>query len=145
MDVAMMALVGAGASLSGSDVAAYTGVSAGASPAALVTLPLMRQSGGQASVASFNTYGEYQSCTFTVANKSEYWDAVDELVHLGDKVDHPFKLNILADQRLVGELWLTNKMEPVTMTVPLFNARSLTFWMEPGDSRSGQLDRKSVV
>ena len=138
MDVAMMALVGAGASLSGSDVAAYTGVSAGASSAALVTLPLMRQSGGQASVASFNTYGEYQSCTFTVANKSEYWDAVDELVHLGDKVDHPFKLNILADQRLVGELWLTNKMEPVTMTVPLFNARSLTFWMEPGDSRSGQ-------
>jgi hypothetical protein len=73
-----------------------------------------------------------------VANKSEYWDDVDMLMNLGERVDHPFKLNIFADHKLVGELWLTNKMEPVTMTVPLFNAQSLMFWLEPGPTRSGQ-------
>ena len=138
MDVAMMALVGAGSSLMSSDVAAYTGVTAGASPIALVALPLMSQSGGQASVVSFNTYGEYKSCTFTIANKSEYWDAMDQLLNMGERKDTPFKLNILADQRLVGELYLSNKMEPVTMTVPLLNASSITFWLEPRDCRSGQ-------
>ena len=138
MDVAMMALVGAGSSLMSSDVAAYTGVTAGASPIALVALPLMSQSGGQASVVSFNTYGEYKSCTFTISNKSEYWDAMDQLLNMGERKDTPFKLNILADQRLVGELYLSNKMEPVTMTVPLLNASSITFWLEPRDCRSGQ-------
>ena len=29
-------------------------------------------------------------------------------------------------------------MEPTTFTVPLYNSRSLTFWMEPRDFRSGQ-------
>ena len=138
MDVGLMALVGAGSSLMSSDVAAYTGVTAGASPIALIALPLMSQSGGQASVVSFNTYGEYKSCTFTIANKSEYWDAMEQLVNLGERKDTPFKLNILADQRLVGELYLSNKMEPVTMTVPLLNASSITFWLEPRDCRSGQ-------
>ncbi|MBR1878999.1 MAG: NPCBM/NEW2 domain-containing protein [Paludibacteraceae bacterium] len=138
MDVAMIGLMGAGSSLMSSDVAAYTGVTAGASPVALVALPLMTQSGGQASVASFNTYGEYQTCTFTIANKSEYWDAMDELLHLGDRKDEPFILNVLADQRIVKQIELRNRMEPQTFTVPLYNSSSLTFWMEPRDVRSGQ-------
>ena len=96
------------------------------------------QNGGQASVVAFNPYGEYESCTFTVANKSEYWDDVDKLKNFGERVDHPFKLNIFADQRLVGEVWLTNKMEPQTITVPIFKCHSLMFWLEPGPTRSGQ-------
>lgn len=138
MDVAMIGLMGAGASMMSSDVAAYTGVSAGASPVALVALPLMTQSGGQASVASFNTYGEYQTCTFTIANKSEYWDAMDELLSFGERKDSPFLLNVIADQRIVKQIELRNRMEPQTFTVPLYNCRSLTFWMEPRDYRSGQ-------
>ena len=138
MDVAMIGLMGAGSSLMSSDVAAYTGVTAGASPIALVALPLMSPSGGQASVASFNTYGEYQTCTFTIANKSEYWDAMDELLNMGERKDEPFILNVLADQRIVKQIELRNLMEPTTFTVPLYNSRSLTFWMEPRDFRSGQ-------
>ena len=139
-DAALMFMVGAGSAISASDFAAYTGVSAGGGLAGgLAAVSLMdNRSGGQASVAAFNTYGEYKSCTFTIANKSEYWDDVDMLLNLGQREDHPFKLNIFADHKLVGELWLTNKMEPVTMTVPLFNAQSLMFWLEPGAVRSGQ-------
>ena len=140
MDAAMMFMVGAGSAISSTDFSAYTGVSAGGGLAGgFAALNLMsRQNGGQASVVAFNTYGEYKSCTFTVANKSEYWDDVDMVMNLGKRIDHPFKLNIFADHKLVGELWLTNKMEPVTMTVPLFNAQSLMFWLEPGPMRSGQ-------
>ncbi|MBQ9427812.1 MAG: hypothetical protein IJU36_09355 [Paludibacteraceae bacterium] len=138
MDVAMIGLLGAGSSISGSDVAAYTGVTAGASPVALLALPLMNHSGGQASAASFNTYGEYKSCTFTIANKSEYWDAMDQIVNLGERQDKPFRLNVMADHRIVKQIDLTNRMEPQTFTVPLYNSNSLTFWLEPGDTRSGQ-------
>lgn len=139
-DAALMFMVGAGSAISASDFAAYTGVSAGGGLAGgIAAVSLMNnRTGGQASVAAFNTYGEYKSCTFTIANKSEYWDDVDMLLNLGKREDHPFKLNIFADHKLVGELWLTNKMEPVTMTVPLFNAQSLMFWLEPGATRSGQ-------
>lgn len=140
MDAAMMFMVGAGSAISSTDFSAYTGVSAGGGLAGgFAALNLMsRQNGGQASVVAFNTYGEYKSCTFTVANKSEYWDDVDMVMNLGKRIDHPFKLNIFADHKLVGELWLTNKMEPQTITVPLFNAQSLMFWLEPGPMRSGQ-------
>lgn len=140
MDAAMMFMVGAGSAISATDFSAYTGVSAGGGLAGgFAALNLMsRQNGGQASVVAFNTYGEYKSCTFTVANKSEYWDDVDMVMNFGQRIDHPFKLNIFADHKLVGELWLTNKMEPQTITVPLFNAQSLMFWLEPGPMRSGQ-------
>ena len=139
-DAALMFLIGAGSAISSSDFSAFTGVSAGGGLAGgMAIVPLMNnRSGGQASVVSFNPYGEYKSCTFSVANKSEYWDDVDMVMHLGQREDHPFKLNVFADQRLVGELWLTNKMEPVTMTVPIFNCHSLTFWLEAGETRSGQ-------
>lgn len=139
-DAVMMFFVGAGSALGSSDVSAYTGVSAGGGITGqwAITRLMNSQNGGQASVVAFNPFGEYESCTFTVANKSEYWDDVDKLKNFGERVDHPFKLNIFADQRLVGEVWLTNKMEPQTITVPIFKCHSLMFWLESGPARSGQ-------
>ena len=139
-DAAIMFLVGAGSALSQSDMAAYTGTTAGAGLAGdLAVLKLINPDNkGQASVVAFNPYGEYQSCTFSIANKAEYWDEVDKLVNLGERKDHPFRLNVIADQRLVKQIELTNRMEPQTITVPIHNCHSLVFWLEPGDTRSGQ-------
>ena len=139
-DAAIMFLVGAGSALSQSDMSAYTGTTAGGGLTGdLAILRLMNpKNNGQASVVAFNPYGEYQSCTFSIANKAEYWDEVDKLVNLGERKDHPFRLNIIADQRLVKQIELTNRMEPQTFTVPINNCRSLVFWLEPGDTRSGQ-------
>ena len=44
----------------------------------------------------------------------------------------------MADRVLVGEFWLDNKMDPLTVTVPIFKCRQLMFWLECGDIRSGQ-------
>lgn len=139
-DAAIMFLVGAGSALSQSDMSAYTGTTAGGGLTGdLAILRLMNpKNNGQASVVAFNPFGQYQSCTFSIANKAEYWDEVDKLVNLGERIDHPFRLNIIADQRLVKQIELTNLMEPQTFTVPINNCRSLVFWLEPGDTRSGQ-------
>lgn len=139
-EAAFMFIVGAGSAMSGSDVAAYTGVSAGAGIGGQMAVARLmnNQNNGQASVVAFNPYGQYQSCTFTVANKSEYWDDMDKLLNLGERKDRPFKLNVFADQRLVAEIWVHNRMQPTTYTVPIFNCRQLMFWLEPGEYRSGQ-------
>ena len=94
----------------------------------------------QASAAAFNPYGQYESCTFTVANKAEYVDAADEIFNVRSEkaLKNPVKLNVFADRVLVGEFWLDNKMEPLTVTVPIFKCHQLMFWMECGDTRSGQ-------
>lgn len=142
MDVVFMALTGVGASVSGSDVSAYTGVSAGASgtPTASIFLLLEDKNSKQASAAAFNPYGEYESCTFTVANKLEYVDEFDEVFQnrSEEALRNPVKLNVFADRVLVGEYWLDNKMEPLTVTVPIFKCHQLMFWLECGDKRSGQ-------
>ena len=142
MDAVFMALTGVGASVSGSDVSAYTGVSAGASgtPVASIFLLLEDKNSKQASAAAFNPYGEYESCTFTVANKLEYVDEFDEVFQnrSEEALRNPVKLNVFADRVLVGEYWLDNKMEPLTVTVPIFKCHQLMFWLECGDKRSGQ-------
>ena len=142
MDVVFMALTGVGASISSSNVSAYTGVSAGVSgtPTASIFLLLEDKNSKQASAAAFNPYGEYESCTFTVANKAEYVDAFDDVFNnqSTEALTNPVKLNVFADRVLVGEYWLDNKMEPLTVTVPIFKCRQLMFWMECGDRRSGQ-------
>lgn len=142
MDVVFMALTGVGASVSSSNVSAYTGVSAGVSgtPTASIFLLLEDKNSKQASAAAFNPYGEYESCTFTVANKAEYVDAFDDVFNnqSTEALTNPVKLNVFADRVLVGEFWLDNKMEPLTVTVPIFKCRQLMFWMECGDRRSGQ-------
>lgn len=139
-DAVLMFVMGAGSAISSSNVSAFTGVSAGGGLAGgMGILHLMNnRSGGQASVVAFNPYGEYKTLTFSVANKSEYWDDMDRLLHLGDRIDHPFVLNVFADQRLVKQVELTNKMEPQTITVPIHNCHQLVFWLEAGDVRSGQ-------
>ena len=139
-DAAIMFLVGAGSALSQSDFSAYSGTSAGGGLTGdLAILRLMNpKNNGQASVVAFNPYGQYKSCTFTVANKSEYWDEVDRLVNLGERKDRPFKLNIIADQKLVKQIDVYNLMQPQTFTVPINNCHSLVFWLEDGPVRSGQ-------
>ena len=139
-DAAIMFLVGAGSALSQSDFSAYSGTSAGGGLTGdLAILRLMNpKNNGQASVVAFNPYGQYKSCTFTVANKSEYWDEVDRLVNLGERKDHHFKLNVIADQKLVKQIELYNLMQPQTFTVPINNCHSLVFWLEDGPVRSGQ-------
>ena len=142
MDVVFMALTGVGASVSSSNVSAYTGISAGVSgtPTASIFLLLEDKNSKQASAAAFNPYGEYESCTFTVANKAEYVDAFDDVFNnqSTEALTNPVKLNVFADRVLVGEYWLDNKMGPLTVTVPIFKCRQLMFWMECGDRRSGQ-------
>ncbi len=139
-DAAIMFLVGAGSALSQSDFSAYSGTSAGGGLTGdLAILRLMNpKNNGQASVVAFNPYGQYKSCTFTIANKSEYWDEVDRLVNLGERKDHHFKLNIIADQKLVKQIDVYNLMQPQTFTVPINNCHSLVFWLEDGPTRSGQ-------
>ena len=131
MDVVFMALTGVGASVSSSNVSAYTGVSAGVSgtPTASIFLLLEDKNSKQASAAAFNPYGEYESCTFTVANKAEYVDAFDDVFNnqSTEALTNPVKLNVFADRVLVGEFWLDNKMEPLTVTVPIFKCRQLMF------------------
>ena len=139
-DAAIMFLVGAGSALSQSDFSAYSGTSAGGGLTGdLAILRLMNpKNNGQASVVAFNPYGQYKSCTFTIANKSEYWDEVDRLVNLGERKDHHFKLNVIADQKLVKQIDVYNLMQPQTFTVPINNCHSLVFWLEDGPTRSGQ-------
>jgi hypothetical protein len=139
-DAVMMFLVGAGGSIGKNDVTAATGVSAGGGLTGqwAITRLMNNQNGGQASVAAFNPYGEYETCTFSIANKSEYWDDMSLVKNFGKQIDHPFKLYVFADQVLVKELELTNKMEPMTVTVPINQCHQLMFWLEPGQYRSGQ-------
>lgn len=142
MDAVFMALTGIGANIGASDVSAYTGVTGGASgtPVGSIFLLLEDKDSKQASAAAFNPYGQYESCTFTVANKAEYVDAADEIFNVKSEeaLKNPVKLNVFADRVLVGEFWLDNKMEPLTVTVPIFKCHQLMFWMECGDKRSGQ-------
>ena len=138
-DAALMFMVGAGSAISSTDFSAYTGTSAGGGLAGQIGIMhlMNNKSGGQASVVSFNPFGEYQTCTFSIANQSEYWDDVDMLLNMGERVDHHFKLNVFADHRLVKQIEVYNKMPPQTFTVPIYNCRALTFWLEPGPTRSG--------
>lgn len=142
MDVAFMLLTGVGASVGSSDVSAYTGVSAGASgtPNLGIFLLLNDQNNKQSAAAAFNTYGQYESCTFTVENVFEHVDEFNEvfLNRSKEALTNPVKLNVIADHVLVGEFWLDNKMQPLTVTVPVFKCKQLMFWLECGDVRSGQ-------
>lgn len=142
MSALFMFMTGVGANISSSDMSAHTGTTAGVSGPLMggIGLLLADKDNKQSSAAAFNPFGEYESCTFTVANIYEHVDEFDEVFHRGDPetAKNPVKLNIFADQRLVGEYWLDNKMEPKTITVPIFRCRQLMFWLECGDQRSGQ-------
>lgn len=134
-----MFLTSAGGAISSSNVSAFTGVTAGAGGLAggMGVLSLVNEGGGQSSAAAFNPYGEYESVTFTVANKSEYVDPFDEMIG-GVKQAPPVKLDVFADQVKVAEIMLTDKMQPTTYTVPINKCTQLMFWLECGTVRSGQ-------
>lgn len=134
-----MFLTSAGGAISSSNVSAFTGVTAGVGGLAggMGVLSLVNDGGGQSSAAAFNPYGEYESVTFTVANKSEYIDPFDEMIG-GVKQAPPVKLDVFADQVKVAEIMLTDKMEPTTYTVPINKCTQLMFWLECGSVRSGQ-------
>ena len=134
-------IVGAGSSISASNVAAATGVSAGAGLAGALAagysaLNLVGDKGHQSAVAAFNPFGQYETLTFTVDNKSEHVDTDA----FGAKLDpdNPVKLMVFADMRKVGEWWLTNRMQATTISVPIHKCSQLVFWLQCGDCRSGQ-------
>ena len=99
-------------------------------------LGLVNDGGGQSAAAAFNPYREYESITFTVANKSEYVDPFNEL--FADGKAPPVTLYVIADQMPVAEIVLTDKMMPTTYTVPIHKCEQLLFWLQCGDVRSGQ-------
>lgn len=168
MDLAFMFLTGAGGEISSSNVSAATGVSAGASSLPITMLNLSKEArekgervqdrakannlnlgvlslfgpgGYQSSAAAFNIYGEYDTCTFTVANKSVFVDPYEEILGgvTGEKAKAPpIRLDVFADQVKVGEFMLTDDMQPTTYTVPVNKSTQLMFWLECGDVRSGQ-------
>ena len=142
MSALFMFVTGVGANISNSDVAAHTGTTAGVSGPLMggIGLLLADKNNKQSSAAAFNPFGAYESCTFTVANAYEHVDEFDEIFNAKDPetAKNSVKLNVFADQRLVGEYWLDNKMEPMTITVPIFKCHQLMFWLECGDQRSGQ-------
>ena len=168
IDLAFMFLTGAGGEISSSNVSAATGVSAGASSLPITMLNLSKEArekgervqdrakannlnlgvlslfgpgGYQSSAAAFNIYGEYDTCTFTVANKSVFVDPYEEILGgvTGEKAKAPpVRLDVFADQVKVGEFMLTDDMQPTTYTVPVNKSTQLMFWLECGDVRSGQ-------
>ena len=92
---------------------------------------LMLAAGGEAmenSCAAFNTYGQYNSVTFTVACYKPYISADD----------YRETLLIGADHEVVAELSLYETMEPQTVTVPIDGCGQLMFWLSNTDNWSGQ-------
>lgn len=92
---------------------------------------LMLAAGGEAlesSCAAFNTYGEYNSVTFTVSCLKPY---------IREK-DYTETLLIGADHKVVAEIALYESMEPQTVTVPIDGCRQLMFWLANTDNWSGQ-------
>lgn len=142
MDAMFLFLTGVGGDISNSDVAAQTGTTAGAGGPMIGTISLLLfdKENKQSSAAAFNPFGQYESCTFTVTNAHAHIDEYESM--LGnpspEAKKNPVKLNVFADQRLVGEYWLSNDMEPLTVTVPIFKCHQLMFWLECGECRSGQ-------
>lgn len=101
------------------------------------SLAVIDEKGHQSSVAAFNPYREYETVTFTVANKSEYVDEFDKGMW-GNGQAPPVQLYVYADREPVAEIIVDNKMPPTTYTVPIHKCEQLMFWLKCGDVRSGQ-------
>ncbi|MBP3202880.1 MAG: NPCBM/NEW2 domain-containing protein [Bacteroidales bacterium] len=133
-------VVGAGSSISASNVAAATGVSAGAGLAGALAAGYsalnLVDKGHQSAVAAFNPFGAYETLTFTVDCKSPFVDT--DLFGKKLNPDNPVKLDVFADMRKVGEFWLSNNMSATTYSVPIYGCSQLVFWLECGETRSGQ-------
>ena len=95
---------------------------------------MMLAAGGEAienSCAAFNTYGEYNSVTFTV----ECLRTQGDTQFFGTDTDQPDiserkeKLLIGADHTVMAELAIFEGMEPQTVTVPINGCGQLMFWL----------------
>ena len=89
--------------------------------------------GGEAqenSCAAFNTYGAYNSLTFTVACAQPRNQNLPS--------DYNETLLIGADHRVVAELIVNETMEPQTVTVPIDGCGQLMFWLVNTHNWSGQ-------
>lgn len=89
----------------------------------------------ESSCAAFNTWGEYDYITFTVACHKPENGANDPISLKTDPVD---KLLIGADGKTVATIDVCDDMKPTTYTVPIAKARQLMFWLQCGNWNSGQ-------
>ncbi len=92
---------------------------------------MMLAAGGEAlenSCAAFNTYGEYNSVTFTVACYKPHNKASN----------YKETLLIGADQKVMAKIELYETMKPKTVTVPINECHQLMFWLANTDNWSGQ-------
>ncbi len=94
---------------------------------------LVLAAGGTAvdnSCAAFNTYGEYNSVTFTVACYKPYLT--------GTLSNYTETLWIGVDGVVTAEMTVYESMEPQTITVPISGCRQLMFWLANTNGTSGQ-------
>ena len=94
---------------------------------------MMLAAGGEAvenSCAAFNTYGEYNTLTFTVACLRTQGEA--QLLGPDmwqDNSEYKETLLIGADQKVVAEIAVFENMKPQTITVPIDGCQQLMFWL----------------
>ncbi len=89
--------------------------------------------GGEAvenSCAAFNTYGEYNSVTFTVACYKPFTT--------GNESDYTETLWIGINGEVAAELTVYETMEPQTITIPIEGCEQLMFWLCNTGGTSGQ-------
>ena len=113
--------------------AAVGGVTVGATLAPIAPL-LMLAAGGEAaenSCAAFNTYGEYNSVTFTVECLRKEGDTqlLGPDTMQPDISERKEKLLIGSNLNVVAELDVFEGMQPQTVTVPIEGCEQLMFWL----------------
>ena len=113
--------------------AAIGGATIGATLAPIAPL-LMLAAGGEAaenSCAAFNTYGQYNSVTFTVECLRKEGDTqlLGPDTMQPDISERKEKLLIGSDLNVVAELDLFEGMQPQTVTVPIEGCGQLMFWL----------------
>lgn len=82
----------------------------------------------ESSCAAFNTWGQYDFVTFTVA--AIPGDSGDTISFKDSPIEH---LLIGADGDIVADLEIYATMRPTTFTVPIKKAEQLMFWLQCGD------------
>lgn len=95
---------------------------------------MMLAAGGEAienSCAAFNTYGEYNSVTFTVEclrtqGDTQFFGTDTAQPDISERKE---KLLIGADHIVMAELAIFEGMEPQTVTVPINGCGQLMFWL----------------
>ena len=113
--------------------AAVGGVAVGATLAPIAPL-LMLAAGGEAvenSCAAFNTYGEYNSVTFTVECLRKEGDTqlLGPDTMQPDISERKERLLIGSNLNVVAELDVFEGMQPQTVTVPIEGCEQLMFWL----------------